>query len=343
MLLLSPFFLSCGTEPPVYEQNVDEYDRDNLAEEDDFFVYGEYPPDLNELPVLAFDEIWGYLVGGREEALKSSLPLTDLVYFGAEVDTYGKLSGVPNRRKTGSYPGRVHLVVTCNSRSLTHFVLEPGSRVRAELVSDLLAASAPYDGLQIDFELIPARDGGNFLSFLQELREGLGGKSFTAALPARTRIIEDDVYDYESIKPLVDRIFVMAYDEHWSTSAPGPIASMKWSRDVAVYALKTIGREKLVMGLPFYGRTWGSVNTFRAFFFSGIERIKDENAVTAMRREDDIPTFTYTVPVTVTAYYEDVYSLSARSLLYRDMGVRSIGFWSLGQEDERIWSFLNVP
>jgi spore germination protein YaaH len=132
----------------------------------------------------------------------------------------------------------------------------------------------------------------------------------------------------------------MAYDEHWSTSAPGPIASMKWSRDVAEYALKTIGSEKLVMGLPCYGRTWGSVNTFRAFYFSGIERIKNENSVIDTRREDGIPTFTYDVPVTVTAYYEDGYSLSARSLLYRDMGVRSIGFWSLGQEDGRIWEFL---
>jgi spore germination protein YaaH len=96
------------------------------------------------------------------------------------------------------------------------------------------------------------------------------------------------------------------------------------------------------MGLPFYGRTWGSVNTFRAFYFSGIERIKNENSVTDTRREEDIPTFTYDVPVTVTVYYEDVHSLSARSLLYKDMGVRSIGFWSLGQEDGRIWEFLRT-
>jgi hypothetical protein len=342
ILVSASCLFSCNTAPPVYQQPGDEYERDNLGEGDNLSAYDEYPPGPEELPVLAFDEIWGYLVSGREEALRDDLPLSDVVYFGAEVDTYGKLTDVPDRRKAGSYSGRLHLVAACNSRSLTHFVLEPGSRVRAELVADLLAASAPYDGLQIDFELIPARDGENFRSFLRELREGLGDKSFTIALPARIRTIEDDVYDYERIKPLADRVFVMAYDEHWSTSAPGPIASMKWSRDVAEYALKTIGPEKLVMGLPFYGRTWGSVNTFRAFFFSGIERIKNENSVTDTRREDGIPTFTYDVPVTVTAYYEDVYSLSARSLLYKDMGIRSIGFWSLGQEDGRIWGFLKT-
>jgi spore germination protein YaaH len=339
ILLLSPLFFSCGTGP-VYEQPEDVYARDNTEEAADLSG-GKYPPVPDGLPTLVFGEIWGYLVSGREDALGSDLPLTDVVYFGAEVDTYGKLTGIPDRENAGSFSGRMHLSATCNSRSLTHFVLEGGSRVRTELVADLLTASAPYDGLQIDFELVPARDGDNFLSFLLELREGLGDKYFTVALPARTRAIQDDVYDYGRIRPLVDRIFVMAYDEHWSSSAPGPVASIQWCRDTAAYALQTIGPEKLVMGLPFYGRTWGNVNTFRAFFFSGIERIKNENSVTVIRREDEIPTFTYEIPVTVTAYYDDVYSLSARSLLYRDMGVNAIGFWSLGQEDPRIWDFLS--
>jgi hypothetical protein len=338
MFLLFPLFVSCGTEPE-HEQPGDVYVRDNLGEEA-VFSGGEYPLVPDGLPVLVFDEIWGYLVNGREDALRSDLPLTDVVYFGAEVDAYGKLTGVPDWKNAGSFSGRIHLAAACNSRSLTHFVLEDGSPVRLELVADLLAASAPYDGLQIDFELVPARDGDNFFSFLLELREGLGDKRFTVALPARTQAIQDDVYDYDRIRPLVDRIFVMAYDEHWSSSAPGPVASMQWCRDTAAYALQTIGPEKLVMGLPFYGRTWGSVNTFRAFFFSGIERIKNENSVTVIRREDEIPTFTYEIPVTVTVYYDDVYSLSARSLLYRDMGVKAIGFWSLGQEDLRIWNFL---
>jgi spore germination protein YaaH len=304
--------------------------------------YPEIPPEFESLPVSAFGEIWAYLTNGREEALDTRYPLTDIGYFGAEVDSYGRLTGVPDPRNIGFFSGRTHLVVTCNSRGLTHFVIEDESGARARLIADLLDAVKPFDGLQIDFELVPQNDGEAFLSFLGELRAGLGEKVFTAALPARTNQAESGVYDYRKILPLVDRILIMAYDEHWSTSEPGPVASMNWCRSVAAYALEAIGPDKLIMGLPFYGRTWGSVNPNRAFFHSGIERIKRENNVSAVNRQDGVPTFTYEVPVTVTVFYEDEYSLSTRLNMYRTMGVRAVGFWTLGQETPLIWELLRL-
>ncbi|MDR2028630.1 MAG: glycoside hydrolase, partial [Treponema sp.] len=213
----------------------------------------ELAPPGDGLPVSVFPEIWGYLVAGRESALSGSLPLSDVGYFGAEIDVYGKLTDVPNPRNIRNFSGRVHMVVACNSRSLTHFILKEGSAERRALVSDLLNAVKNFDGLQIDFEYIPQRDGGAFFSFLEELRAALDGKIFTIALPARTRTLNNDIFDYRRISPLVDRVLVMAYDEHWSTSAPGPIASLPWCKRVAEYALSVIGREKLIMGLPFYG------------------------------------------------------------------------------------------
>jgi hypothetical protein len=296
----------------------------------------------DELPVLGFNEIWSYLPAGREGALNRDYPITDLVYFGAEIDSYGRLTDVPDRRKAGRFPGRLHLALVCNSRGLTHFVLESGSTARRRLVAELLEASGDFDGLQIDFELVPARDGAAFMSFLTELREGLGDKLFSVALPARRRALEDDVFDYAKIAPLADRIFVMAYDEHWSSSEPGPVASLDWCRSVAEHALKTIGPDKLIMGMPFYGRSWGSFNPFRAFFYSGIERLMRENAVDGAKWENGVPYFSYESSVTVTVYYEDVYSLHLKGSLYRDLGIAAVGFWSLGQEDPGVWDIFQV-
>ncbi|GHT77174.1 hypothetical protein FACS1894130_00640 [Spirochaetia bacterium] len=309
----------------------------------------DFPPYDATLPVSSFGETWGYVIAGEEAALKASYPLSDVGYFGAEIDSYGKLTEVPDRRKLAFYSGRVHLVVACNGRALTHFALEPGSATRRQLITDLLEAARAYDGLQIDFELVPARDGEPFRSFLGELRERLRGKPLTVALPARTKTTIDNWYHYAAIKPLVDRILLMAYDEHWSTSAPGPIASMGWCKTVAAYGLATIGPEKLIMGVPFYGRTWGSVKLYnwnRAFYYTGIERIKRENNVTEVRRVGGIPTFTfiytYQVPMTVTGYYEDDYSLATRLEMYRTMGVASVGFWRIGQETPAVWKLLKL-
>ncbi|MDR2103872.1 MAG: glycoside hydrolase [Treponema sp.] len=309
---------------------------DGLDKEPEIPVDGENPP------VSSLEEIWAYLLVDQEETLAPGRPLSDLVYFGAEVSIYGELIKVPNRNNLPPFPGRIHLAVTCNNQALSHFVLIPDSPVRKQLIADLLKAAKAYDGLQIDFESIPKLDGKNFHSFLGELKARLGDKMFTAALPARLSTLADDVYDYKKIRPLVDRIFVMAYDEHWSTSEPGPIASMDWCRSAAVYALETIGPEKLIMGLPFYGRTWGNISTNRAFLFSGIERIKREQHITEIRREKGIPAFTYVIPVSVTAYYEDSYSLAKRLAMYRDLGVSAVGFWCLGQEDPAFWEFIRL-
>jgi spore germination protein YaaH len=165
---------------------------------------------------------------------------------------------------------------------------------------------------------------------------------FTVAHRARTRKIADDVYDYEKILPFVDRILVMAYDEHWSGSAAGSIASLAWCKRVADYSLKVIGKDKLIMGLPFYGRAWARSNHARAYIYTGIERIIKENNVKTIGRENGIPTFDYDATISVKVYYEDEYSLSARMEMYRNMGVAAIGFWRLGQETQAVWPLMKL-
>jgi spore germination protein YaaH len=327
--LLCFLFASCDSAPEALVPQADE-------------VPLSLPEEAADLPVSSFKEIWGYVVSGRESSLKLRFPLSDVGYFGAEVDNYGRLAGVPSRRLLNFFNGRVHLVAACNSRSLTHFVIEEGSPTRRQLVSDLITASRLYDGLQIDFEYVPARDGDNFISFLEELKKGLNGKMLSVALPARNKILTNDVYDYRRILPIVDRILIMAYDEHWSGSKPGPIASLEWCKSIARYGLQTVGAEKLIMGIPFYGRTWGDMNPNRAFFFSGIERLKNENQITEINRIDGSPSFTYETLVTVTAYYEDDFSLSGKLETYRALGIKSVGFWSIGQETPDAWNLLSL-
>ena len=323
---------SCQSSPPSAD-----------IEEIDELEPIELPPIDNDLPVSVFPEVWVYVVAGRESFLTPGLPISDIGYFGAEVNLYGELVNVPNRRTLPPFSGRVHLVVSCNGRALSYFSLLPGSPQRTALIAALLAATRDFDGLQINFENIPARSRDAYFSFLSELRAGLGQDAmFTVALAARTRRIDNDVYDYARIAPIVDRILVMAYDEHWSTSEPGPIATLDWGRRVALHSMNVIGPEKLIMGLPFYGRGWSRPSHHQAYVYSGIQRIIGENNVTEINRENGIPTFTYEPTVSVTVYYEDEYSLSVRMEIYRSMGVRAVGFWRLGQETLAVWNYIEL-
>ena len=302
-------------------------------------------PPGSELPILDFKEIWAYVITDRESSLTRGLPITDVAYFGAEVDMYGKLTGVPNRSRLPShFTGRVHLVIACNGRALTHFVLKPGSPERREFIADLIAATRNYDGLNIDLEYVTARNSAVFESFLRELRAGLPrNKMFTICVPARTgKLRGEDAYDYDRLTPLVDRVFVMAYDEHWSGSRPGSVASIAWCRRVADYSMRAIGPEKLVMGLPFYGRAWGDYSPSRALIHSSIENIIRDHNITDIRYDNGVPTFTYNKNVSIRLFYEDTYSLVTRMNMYKSMGINAIGFWRLGQETTDVWKHLKI-
>ncbi|MCL2266152.1 MAG: glycoside hydrolase, partial [Treponema sp.] len=185
------------TETEIEDAQEAEVEAEEPEEDISIFI----PEPYSDLPAIAFKEVWGYVVAGYESALIRGLPITDVVYFSAEVNQYGTLVGVPNRRNLSSFNGRVHLAVTCPGNTLTYFTLMPGSQQRETLIKDLLNAAQNYDGINIDFESIPARSGDAFLSFLSELRDGLNGKMLTIALYARTSTIANDVYDYQKIKP----------------------------------------------------------------------------------------------------------------------------------------------
>jgi spore germination protein YaaH len=194
--------------------------------------------------------------------------------------------------------------------------------------------------VQIDFEAIPSRDRDNFVEFMRLLKAGLRGKSLSVALPARLSE-SGDALGYARLAAVVDRVIIMAYDEHWSTSAPGPVASMDWSERVAAFAVSKIGPEKLVMGLPFYGRAWGDKRTDRAYKYSAIESLIEEKGVGAFFREREIPWFQYEELVVVKVFYDDAESTLYRLRLYQKAGAKSVAFWRLGQEDPDVWKSIH--
>ncbi|MDR2795480.1 MAG: glycoside hydrolase [Spirochaetaceae bacterium] len=329
-----------GEMPAAETHTEDGEDEEGSQDEDPSYVPSDLPGDTDKLPSSSFEEVWAYLIDGHEKNLNTRYSVSDVVHFAAEVDSYGHLSGIPRRKAITRFRGRAHLAVVCNSSGLTHFAIQGGSEARKQLVSEILAAVKDYDGLNIDLENVPSRDAEHFLSFLSELRAGLGDKILSVCVPGRVRA--GGVYNYAAVAALADRVFVMAYDEHWSGSPPGPVASMNWCGAVAAYGLHAVGQEKLVMGIPFYGRSWGDKSTSRALIHSTVESHKQEYGAENFRRVNGIPTFTYDVMVKVTVYYEDEYSLATRMRMYRGQGVQKIGFWRLGQEPPGVWKLVKV-
>jgi spore germination protein len=297
--------------------------------------------DVDTSQKLGFNEVWGYVYKGAEKALTGPEPITDVGYFSAAVNDVGRLDPAPLRPVLAGSPGRirrVHLVISAPAnKSLMYWCLGRDIATRDGLIGDIVAACAGFDGVQIDFEGIRAEDRGVYLSFLSKLKTSLArGKILSVAVLARTRN-QEDAFDYPAISAIADRVIVMAYDEHWRTGAPGPIASTAWCRRVSTYARQTIPGEKLVMGLPLYGRAWQVESLAQALTWDQTQRVLKQLGRIPSRAEDGTPFFEYEQPATLKVYYEDVQSLSEKLNLYHDLGVQAVAFWRVGQGPQTLW------
>lgn len=312
-----------------------------------------YKRDAIEGEAVAFNEVWAFYTNfykADENKVDSNAPLTDVALFGAEIGSYGNLEGIPSksnlrRAADGNFAGRVHLTFACSSRGVTHFCLDPKYDIREPLVNAIIAASRGFDGVVCDLEYVPIRDKGNFLTFLKEIKDKLGKRMLTVCVPARTKILLNDVFPYKEISDIADRVFIMAYDEHWSTSAPGPVASYAWCEKVASYAASTIPKEKLIVGIPFYARAWvdKTKNPVGAWRYSKFNRHLAENGVSEIERtEDGDGHVKYTVTVNVDAYFDDAYSLYKKCMMYAAKDIENMGVWCIGQDDSEFWKWVKV-
>lgn len=300
----------------------------------------------------AFKEVWAFYTSfykADENRIADNAEVTDIALFGAEIGSYGDLEDIPSlsraKKAKADFNGRVHLTFACNSRGVTHFCLDPKYDIRLPLLNAIALAARGFDGVVCDLEVIPAKDKDNYISFLESLKTKLGKRMLTVCVPARTKPLSKDTFPYREISAIADRVFVMAYDEHWSTSKPGPVASYEWCQKIADYAVSIVPKEKLIMGIPFYARAWvdSTKNPVGAWRYSKFNKHLAENGVSEIERTANGDAHVkYSVTVDVDAYFDDAYSLHKKCTMYAAKGIELMGVWCIGQDDREFWKWIKV-
>lgn len=239
------------------------------------------------------------------------------------------------------------------------------------LSSQIIDAIEKYnlDGVNVDIENMSEKERDKYTEFVRMLRNKLpSGKSVSVAVAANPYKISvgwHASYDLAALQQYSDYIMLMAYDQHYQgyidmTGGAGPIAGYGFVEESIKAALKEVPSNKLVLGIPFYGRFWKqgadyggygvSNNTVEALVkeFSGkviFDNIqKSPKAVITFGAADRKPVIFGKAleQGTYDFWFENEASIKRKLELVEKYDLLGTGSWSLGQETKSTWDYYSL-
>lgn len=222
-----------------------------------------------------------------------------------------------------------------------------------------------YSGFQIDFEDVSWTDRDALSSLVAETAAALhrdGYKLSIATVPSAPGypgqtafgywIYRDwrGVYDLKALAKSVDLICLMTYDQHTSFTPPGPVAGYPWVVENLNFALKSVPKDKLSLGIPLYGYHW----------YAGMPKDgKPHIAANSISAPDALQLaqeyggkiqwdtfdrsswfYFYRDDMREWVFFTDTRTFEARYDLVKERGLQGFCSWVLGTEDPGIWKLL---
>jgi Glycosyl hydrolases family 18/Repeat of unknown function (DUF346) len=280
---------------------------------------------------------------------------------------------------------RVVLVVKCfDAGTVNQLVTNPGARQTA-IANTLSAVRAKnLDGVNVDLEGTSAGYPGvqaGVNSFMTELGGAVHQWRSSAFLTIDTysgsASWDGGIFNIRSLAPLVDAIFVMAYDMIFSDlpNHAGPGAPLRPyppynDTDAVSQYLSRAPASKVILGVPYYGYKWSTASSQpNAATLSGARAETYSNAVADLRcaqtnnlnfsqHWDAVaasPWISWYSPASADPcggnygswrelYYEDALSLGFKYDLVNANDLLGTGMWALGYDGgaPELWNELSI-
>jgi cellulose synthase/poly-beta-1,6-N-acetylglucosamine synthase-like glycosyltransferase/peptidoglycan/xylan/chitin deacetylase (PgdA/CDA1 family)/spore germination protein YaaH len=221
-----------------------------------------------------------------------------------------------------------------------------------------LTAYPLYRGLSLDLESLPQDAAPAYMSFIQELYADLHTRNLR--LYVNTTVSTPDA-GLSQIAANSDGLILMNYDQHQTTSDPGPIASQDWFVGNLRRALKIVPKEKLICAIANYGYDWtlsipdpknrkhpkpGVVNTEDFAVSEAWQRASDADADLDLDYDSLNPHFDYIdedLNQRHVVWFLDGVTVLNEMRAARQLGLQTFALYRLGEEDGSLWSIWDKP
>ncbi|MFQ6612889.1 MAG: glycosyl hydrolase family 18 protein, partial [Fidelibacterota bacterium] len=292
--------------------------------------------------------------------------LTTIAYFSAEADGTGALTNLHGWPVTDlidkAHANGVNVVLTVTLFSSSQLeALLSSNQNRQRLITNLLSEvkKANADGVNVDFELFPASQKANLVTFIKDLttvfHDSIANSTITLATPA---VDWNNAWDYNALATASDGLFIMGYDYHWSgssfTGAVAPLTGGTYNvtNSVNDYLTKTGSKaDKIILGCPYYGYEWAANSgdpgaavvsgTGEAVIFSTAEA-KALSYGKLWDATTNTPWYRFQSGGWNQGWYDDSLSLSKKYDLALNKNLQGVGMWALGYDQSytELWDAL---
>lgn len=241
---------------------------------------------------------------------------------------------------------KIFPLITYKTGAIDSVLSDPALRTKTIDNIIKIVKERPYDGVNIDFELLKPAQQANLTAFMAELYPKMKALNKTVIISVFPRIdVSEDVsgaYNHADLAKNSDFIQVMLYDHHWATSEPGAIAPVEWYEKNLKYSIEQAGGpNKVIAGVSAYGYDWPAEKGKEA------ESIKYSDAIVRAQKSgakimyDDVsqaPHFKYPGH---EVWFENDKSTAAKLDIVAKYNPAGIAIWRLGQEQPEIWPIVD--
>ncbi len=221
------------------------------------------------------------------------------------------------------------------------------------------------DGVNVDIENVTDKQKDQYTELVRLLRQKITAEKevsvAVAANPNNWQVGWHGSYDYAALGDTSDYLMLMTYDEHYEGGPAGPVASIGFVEKSIQHALSNTSADKVVVGLPMFGRIWSQHDT--SFVGKGVpiktvnSMVQDYNAKVTYDEATQSPKAEFEVkegdklhtisgktlqPGKYVIWFENDQSLEAKLKLVQKYDLKGAGSWALGQEDASIWENYNT-
>lgn len=218
---------------------------------------------------------------------------------------------------------------------------------RQNLITQLIqaAVNVGLDGINVDFESLSEDVGVHFLEFLRELSVECHKNNLV--LSVDNPVPEDFTSHYDRAEQgrVVDYVIIMGYDEHYSGSDAGSVASLPWVEQGIQDTLEEVPADRVINAVPFYTRLWkttgGAVTSEAIGMDQAQQVISEKNVETYWDKNTSQNYGTYEEDnSTYQIWLEDAKSIAAKVKLASKYKLAGVAAWKLGFENSGIWQVI---